>query len=273
MDQCDSATGLCVYFPMPCSDGNACTADSCDTATGCVYDPIPCDDGDACTTDSCDSATGCVYDPISCDDGDACTTDSCDSATGCVNTPLPIIPDNNICTDDSCDPATGLPVYTPNTASCDDGAFCNGTDTCSDGECVHSGVPCTDPELPVCNEIDDRCDPFCQKTQTIRGGGQNPNGADLQIQTEFTVTNGCINGYTTKSITVSVGSTVEVNCHVGVGPDPTSGTWNKVQLPQDTPLTIECPTVGEAGKLIITNKAAEGGKDTDRMTIKVVAVE
>jgi hypothetical protein len=115
----------------------------------------------------------------------------------------------------------------------------------------------------------DLCEAICVPNVTIRGGGQKPNGADLQLQTEFTVTNGCIIDYGTKDITVSVGSTVDVNCHVGVGPDATSGTWNKVPLPIDTPLSVECPTVGEAGKLIITNKAAEGGRDTDRMVIKV----
>jgi hypothetical protein len=106
-------------------------------------------------------------------------------------------------------------------------------------------------------------------TATIRGGGGKPNGADLQLKTLFTVTNGCLIGYADRSITVSVGSTVDVNIHVGTGPAATSATWNKDPLPTDTPLTIECPTVGEAGKLIITNKAAEGGKDTDRMVIKV----
>ena len=66
--------------PTDCDDGNACTDDSCDPATGlCVNTPnIDCDDGDACTDDSCDPATGlCVNTPnYDCDDGDACTDDS-----------------------------------------------------------------------------------------------------------------------------------------------------------------------------------------------------
>ncbi|MEH6608885.1 MAG: hypothetical protein V7696_05920, partial [Halioglobus sp.] len=70
-------------------DNDACTADSCDPATGCVNAPISCEDNDACTADSCDPATGCVNDDINCDDGLVCTVDSCDPATGCVNDLIP----------------------------------------------------------------------------------------------------------------------------------------------------------------------------------------
>jgi len=56
--------------------------------------------------------------------------------------------DGNVCTDDSCDPddagadANGC-IHTANSASCDDGLFCNGADTCSGGSCSsHAGDPC-----------------------------------------------------------------------------------------------------------------------------------
>jgi hypothetical protein len=91
---------------------------------------------------------------------------------------------------------------------------------------------------------------------------------DLQIQTAFTVTNGgCVLGSTTSSVTFSVGSTVTVDWHKGTGPNPTSATWNNVSVPMDTPLSIVCPTTGQTGKLVLTNNAASGGKDTDRITI------
>jgi hypothetical protein len=256
-------------MPINCDDGNACTTDSCNAATGCVYTPISCDDSNACTADSCDPATGCAHAAIVCDDGNLCTDDTCNPASGCVYTPKPIVSDNNPCTDDSCDPATGLPVYVNNTLPCDDGLFCTTNDTCSGGSCVGGANPCSDP-TPVCNEELDRCEQICVKSVTIRGGGQSPNNVDLQLQTLFTVTNdGCILDSSTSTITVSVGSVVNVDCHQGTGPAASYGTWNGVPLPQDTPLTIVCPTVGDAGKLIITNKDAVGGSDTDRMTIKV----
>jgi hypothetical protein len=62
--------------------------------------------------------------------------------------------DSNPCTTDSC--TSGLCQYSNNSASCDDGVFCNGADTCSGAACtIHAGDPC-DPEY--CNESDDQCE-------------------------------------------------------------------------------------------------------------------
>jgi len=49
------------------------------SAIGCVYDynTEPCDDGDACTTDACDPATGCVSTPVSCPPGQVCVDGVC----------------------------------------------------------------------------------------------------------------------------------------------------------------------------------------------------
>ena len=64
--------------------------------------------------------------------------------------------DGNGCTDDSCDPdAPGADgngcVHTANSASCNDGVFCNGADTCGAGSCsVHAGNPCA--AGPDCND-------------------------------------------------------------------------------------------------------------------------
>ncbi len=134
-DGCDPATG-CTATPVDCDDGDACTAETCDPETGCQPGtPIDCDDSNVCTTDSCDSATGCANEPISCDDGDACTVDSCDPVTGCSSTPLSC-DDGNECTVDSCDPATGC-SNTPATGSCsDDGDSCT-DDVCNGGVCTH----------------------------------------------------------------------------------------------------------------------------------------
>ncbi len=50
--------------------------------------------------------------------------------------------------------AAALTVLT--NASCQDGVFCNGVETCSGGECVSGSSPCTE----VCNEGADACQPF-----------------------------------------------------------------------------------------------------------------
>jgi hypothetical protein len=64
-----------------CSDLDFCTlADHC-SAGSCVGTAVDCGDGDVCTSDSCDPATGAcahVNSTNACDDGSACTTgDQC----------------------------------------------------------------------------------------------------------------------------------------------------------------------------------------------------
>ena len=177
------AAGSCAGGPPPdCDDGNPCTDDTCDPVLGCVNtnNTDPCDDGNACTTgdtcslgvcvggaapdcddgnpctdDSCDSVLGCVNanNTDSCDDGDACTTgDTCAAGT-CVGGVPPDCDDGNVCTDDSCDSVLGC-VYANNTASCEDGLFCNGAEICSGGTCQ----PGTDPCSPLgCDEVGDSC--------------------------------------------------------------------------------------------------------------------
>src|SRR5882672_9819753 len=93
-----TAPSLAAHRPAPaqgcppCDDGNACTTDACDEATGvCTHQDVVCDDGNACTTDSCDPATGCTTTPVAagtaCDDANTCTSDDvCDGAGLCVGT-------------------------------------------------------------------------------------------------------------------------------------------------------------------------------------------
>src|SRR5206468_3236436 len=146
-----------------CNDGNVCTDDACDPATGCTHtnNSVSCNDGSACTTNDACSGGLCVGGPpTNCNDGNVCTTDACNPATGCTHTnnTAPCddgnactvndtctggvcsgqIPsecnDGNPCTDDGCSPVTGC-VHTNNTASCSDGNACTTGDTCSGGIC------------------------------------------------------------------------------------------------------------------------------------------
>ncbi len=81
-------------------------------------------------------------------------------ATACTPPAAGACDDNNVCTVDSYDTtAVGgiCPcINTNNTVSCDDGEFCNGTDTCAGGSCVSSGDPCS--AGGACNESTDMCD-------------------------------------------------------------------------------------------------------------------
>lgn len=66
-----------------CNDGDACTVgDTCQAGVCTAGAPASCDDGNVCTDDSCNAATGCVFTPVgdgaACDDADACTdNDAC----------------------------------------------------------------------------------------------------------------------------------------------------------------------------------------------------
>lgn len=64
----DCCSAQCTFEPRetPCDDGLQCTQqDHCDGAGTCVSEvAISCDDGDACTEDRCEEATGCRHVPF-----------------------------------------------------------------------------------------------------------------------------------------------------------------------------------------------------------------
>ena len=152
-DACDGA-GACAGGPaVNCDDGNACTADSCNPATGCVHTPITCDDGNACNgVETCNPASGCVAGtPLVCDNGNACDgLETCNPASGCVAGTPPVCNDGNACNGvETCNPASGCVAGTP--LACDDGNACNGVETCNPASGCVGGTPL------VCNN-NDACD-------------------------------------------------------------------------------------------------------------------
>ena len=140
------SSGVCGTRPA-CNDGNRCTADACDPATGaCVSTPVVCDDGNECTHDACDAGTGeCVFAPLpagtSCDDGDPCSTgDACVLEAGQPSpacSGVSACDDSDPCTSDQCDTDNGACVFLP--IQCDDGNPCT-VDQCEAGVCRSSGV-------------------------------------------------------------------------------------------------------------------------------------
>ena len=96
LDICSSESpGPCIPCAdyLDCSPQGACGGAVCNAG---ICTPVPqpdCDDGNPCTADTCDPASGCVRTPLSgavsgCDDGDGCTDDAC-SASTCVSTLQP----------------------------------------------------------------------------------------------------------------------------------------------------------------------------------------
>ncbi len=142
-----------------CDDGNACTIDHNDDCeqNGCLAIPAPvdCSDGDLCTVDSCEPASGCVNTPIACIAPDLCTVSACAPDTGeCVDSPV-------ICDEGfTCDLATGLcepDVECLSDADCDPGY------TCIQGECIEgaarnlrgpdTNLDCSGPEVGYTNVL------------------------------------------------------------------------------------------------------------------------
>ncbi|MBI4718908.1 MAG: hypothetical protein HY763_13970, partial [Planctomycetes bacterium] len=139
--------GACVAGTAPCTDTQVCdeTNDVCNTPCDDAGD---CDDGNLCTTDACVNGT-CESTPVDCpDDGTFCNgTESCDATTGaCVSSgdPCAATPDTPTCNEDT-DACEAAPLCTTD-ADCDDGAFCNGIETCdtTTGDCVAGTRPCDD---------------------------------------------------------------------------------------------------------------------------------
>jgi len=93
IDTCDPTrpeADMCVFTPVLCEDGNKCNGIKvCSETDGkCFVDtpPVNCDDSDACTIDTCNTATGmCVITDRTCNDANVCTlNDRCDKIEGCV---------------------------------------------------------------------------------------------------------------------------------------------------------------------------------------------
>ena len=133
------AAGTCQAGTAPdCSDGVACTDDSCDEGTDAcdhVANDANCDNGLYCDgAETCDPGLDCqAGTAVDCDDGVGCTTDSCDEGT------------------DSCD-------HAPDDGACDNGLFCDGAETCDPAlDCQAGSDPCPGES---CDEVGDVCGPL-----------------------------------------------------------------------------------------------------------------
>jgi hypothetical protein len=164
MATCDPESGECGFAPdpandgAPCDDDDACTVGETCSGGQCLGGtPANCNDGNECTDDWCDPATGCAHGNANkeCQDGDVCTVgDLCVDSQCQPGAPLDC-DDDNVCTDDSCDPATGC-LHAANTLPCDDGTACTVGDLCANKACKPGTPLDCDDENPC---TDDSCDP------------------------------------------------------------------------------------------------------------------
>ena len=156
-DNCDDPMGTA------CSDdGNVCTNNVCNGEGDCgVNNTAPCDDGNFCNgPDYCDFGSCSRHDGDPCNGGGECN-DYCNEEAETCHSPLGTVcsDDENVCTDDECD-GSGACVHPDNSDPCNDGVFCNGSDSCEAGACsVHTGDPCAEGGEcnSTCNEESGDC--------------------------------------------------------------------------------------------------------------------
>ncbi len=166
----------------PCNDGLFCNgADACSNGSCSVHPGNPCDgpDGDADCSETCsEQAKACSAndpngsacdDAVFCNGADTCSNGSCSQHAGnpCAG------PDGDGNCAESCNEAgDSCSSNDPNGSPCNDGLFCNGTDTCLGGACSsHSGNPCDGPDGDIdcsetCDDVADACT------------GADPEGSD-----------------------------------------------------------------------------------------------
>jgi hypothetical protein len=145
-----------------CDDGNLCTDDGCDSASGafvCSHtdNTAPCASGSRCVVGGTCSGGVCGGGtPRVCDDHNPCTDDGCGSATGCfTNFNSAPCDDHNACTDNDRCSFGSCTGGTFNSTPCDDGNACSINDRCSFGFC-QGGAP------RDCNDHNPCTTEFCQ---------------------------------------------------------------------------------------------------------------
>ncbi|MDG2305489.1 MAG: DUF4215 domain-containing protein [Candidatus Binatia bacterium] len=134
---CSNTTG---NFDCDCNAGYTGDGQTCETECG---DGIPvgaeeCDDGNTNDGDCCSSTCNFEAAGDSCDDqdGNGCTEGQCGGLGDCVAHP---VSDGDPCTQD--------------------GAFCNGAESCQAGACAGAGDPCMGGGecADQCDEVNDTC--------------------------------------------------------------------------------------------------------------------
>lgn len=179
---------------------------SCLSAGGGCTINEDCNDGNDCTTDTCTSGScfhtnnsGSCNDGLYCNGADTCSGGSCSIHAG---NPCPPLDGDGNCSESCRESEDNCTAPDPNGSPCNDGLFCNGTDSCSSGSCsAHSGNPCPGPDgdadcTETCLESSDSCT------------ASDPNGSvcnDGNAQTSGDV---CSSG-------TCAGTLIPVNCDDG----------------------------------------------------------
>ena len=137
-------------FPTTSADGDIDGVGDCDDL--CPATPL----GATVDADGCPLTAGGCTTNAQCDDGLWCNGSETCSAGACVAGTLPNCADAIGCTTDACDESKDQCTHAANNAACNDGLWCNGTETCSvPGGCVAGQSPLC--STGTCSEASDSC--------------------------------------------------------------------------------------------------------------------
>ncbi|MBW2272432.1 MAG: hypothetical protein JRG96_04115 [Deltaproteobacteria bacterium] len=165
VDTCDEVNDSFVFAPddNQCDDGLFCNGDEvCDPVNNCVLGlPLDMDDGVVCTADFCnESIDEIVHFPshAACDNMIFCDgVEVCDPVFNCRPGPPLVLDDGVSCTADFCNDVSDEIVHFPVHASCDNGLFCDGSETCDAVNDCQTGTPPVADDGVACT-TGDACD-------------------------------------------------------------------------------------------------------------------
>ena len=208
-DYCDQ--GIQVHndpitdLTVVCDDGDACTSGDTCLQGKCTGSLLNCTDGIACTLDTCTSASGCAHtgNDGTCDDGNPCTSDGCDLASGCTVTGLAVgatCSDGNECTiSDACGSDGSCSGQPSSACTCGTNAdcvgkidnLCIGPLECVSGFCTaiaKNAVYCDPSQNSAC--LVDKCDATTGKC-VLKAKGE---GAECDDGNACTLASSCVGG-------------------------------------------------------------------------------
>ncbi len=179
-DSCNEGTDSCDHLPNDtlCDDTVWCNGpESCDVILGCQAGVEPdCDDGVGCTVDDCNEVTdSCDHVPNDalCDDTLWCTgSETCDPVLDCQAGTAVNCDDGIGCTVDTCFEASQSCDHVATDSLCDDGIWCNGSETCDPALDCQAGtdVDCSDGNdctTDLCDEAGDVCENTCNAVDDV----------------------------------------------------------------------------------------------------------
>ena len=177
------ATESCCLSDGDCSDGLACTLDSCPApGAACVFEvkkdccvtDAQCADTNLCTKDACDLVLNvCVHNKVpdccsaseDCDDGDLCSADLCSgpggkcsfkTIQGCCLQDTDCTK-GNLCSNAKCPKPGALCLPSTQTGCCATDSDCKDSDQCTADKCDVAKKACSNDFIAGCCTTDAQC--------------------------------------------------------------------------------------------------------------------